>query len=209
MEAAIEKSKGAIARLESVWVEQENYEEERENILARIVLGEATSAQLDELEKIALGNKGRWDKAEAEGAEARGTIAGLERSLPEAQRELASLINKSSGMVESFLLEEGERACAEYLEAADALFPKYLRVRAIGRLYERRFPGGRQTGGFRSNYEDNLQLPAFTLKACKGRELPNKKAGLIYEGAHASLSGPMDRATEEEKSRLEAMGVPL
>ena len=188
--------------------------QQREELLAESALGEDRADAIARLDAEIAEKSQAFDAeiTEREGQiqHASQTAAGLRRRLDNAQTELERLQAMTPEIMKQFLLSEAEAACRDYMRGAKAVAKSYPRVIAFDRLY-RRLTGEKKSGFLLYSTED-LLLPTFRLKACKGASQHNASHGVLFSASHASGRSSdglseYDRQIEAERARFEQLGI--
>ncbi len=177
----------------------------REDLLADIAIGKATDKDL-----ATLGEKMDADKKDVTEAEerldpviehAQLTIAGLQRKLEDAEKEVTTLEENEGEIVFQFLMAQAEREGEEYAALANQLIGKFKRLRAIDSIL-----GHPPRLSFA--YVGEFFIPSFNLKAFKGCENPSHPGQ--FGDARLSLNARESQAAREVlKQQYVDMGIEL
>lgn len=179
----------------------------RENLLAKITLGEADKKDLLSFDKKYVKKHAEMQKAkknsERIASSANQTIAGLQRRLTIADSELNALKTQRKTVQLHFLRSEIEKAGDEYLELARSLTDKYKRIlglEALMKIFIKK-PGIKGI-----NFND-FRIPTFSLRAFNDTHSDYRHGGFYPEARLASKSLTTDKDFERE--RISKLGVDL
>jgi hypothetical protein len=208
LEQAINTQEFVIAKATATVKVPESLDQMREDLLAEIAVGNATSDELTELDgEIARQNAIHGEtsaNAEQVIAPARQAVAGLRRKLGQAEVELKNLTGERRSLRQALYWDEAQKAGAEYVRVANELHALLGRLIGFNELIE----GNNVLGISLERYSiPTMQLKAFEDERKCG---PFKECmffgGLIDEkSSESSLRPATFLAVEIE--RLCAMGV--
>lgn len=177
----------------------------REEILADIALGKATTVDLEAFDRQAREEEATI--AASRGAvkstvqNAQQTIDGLKRRLADARVELSALREELPQIRRKFLLAQAEALGVDYMARAEEFVGIFRQLVAINQLIG---PPSRING----HMSEYLCIPLFNLSACAGQDVPAfpfqfKAAKLVWRDKELSES------VQKEKERIRAMGIEL
>lgn len=183
---------------------------EREDLLAAISMGTANDAQL-----VTFDNQIEKERAEVNNAKSlhepiiiktRQTVAGLVRALEALKVELDTAELRTKSVVNEMLLEEAEIACTDYVNLALRVKERFLQLVALDRLLKRHDGMPRDLLTF--DWVNKMQLPIVNLPQCAGLQNPNWP-GILFSAYIEGYKDTFQRAEEEEKVKLKALGVEV
>ncbi len=206
---AISDQEEIKAKARSAVPSMQSLNNERENLLARIALGEATQKDLDSFDKKyakeLTANREASQLSESIISSADQTIAGLRRCLNNAELELTTLTDQKDSARLDFLRSEAEKVGAEYLELAYALTEKYKRIVGLDCLM-RKF---RENPNIRTVNSGIFKIPMFNLPVFKSL-LQKEPAGTFPDAdVAASFHSRLITFMDAEKERMAELGVDL
>lgn len=197
-EIVIEKAQGMIPAAE-------DFNGQREDLLAEIATGAALGSELVDLDQRAAASSDAVKKASAEAQEiiapCRQTINGLRRKLATAQDELSIIKATGPEVMNQFYRSEAERIGSEYAALALQLIDKYEKLLAYDKMLG-------HTSQFRNLMGGEIMLPTFRVKACEG--LQHHRDMFEFKAARLALSN--ERQAEvysTELARMKAMGIDV
>ncbi|HNX77562.1 MAG TPA: hypothetical protein PKM56_17920 [Candidatus Rifleibacterium sp.] len=209
LQKAISDQEEIKAKARSAVPSMQSLNNERENLLAKIALGEASQKDLDSFDKkyakeLTATREAR-QLSESIISSADQTIAGLRRCLNNAELELTTLTDQKDSARLDFLRSEVEKVGAEYLDLAYALTEKYKRIVGIEVLM-RKFTAN---PGIRTANGDIFKIPMFNLPVFKN--LLQKEPAGTFPDAHiaAKFHSSLDVSRDAEKERMAKLGVDL
>ncbi|EKD81731.1 MAG: hypothetical protein ACD_39C01664G0001 [uncultured bacterium] len=178
----------------------------REDLLAKIALGDATAKDLAAFDKeyakdMSAAREARKSSENAVSS-ANQTIAGLRRRLAEAEQELNTLIDQTGSARFHFLKSEIETVCDDYLELANALTEKYKRIMALEALM-RTFTDNPK---IRTANYNVFKIPMFNLRAFQSF-LAKAPAGFYPIAEDAGSSYALREFINAEKERIIELGI--
>lgn len=198
-EEAKQKAKSAVPSILEL-------DQERENLLAKIALGEASQNDLSNFDKKyakELASKRKAEEnADSVASSANQTIAGLRRCLTEAERELNSLLNQRDSARFCFLRGEIERVGNDYLELANALIEKYKRILGLELLMR----GFTQNPKIKTANSNLFKIPMFNIKAFQS-QLAKAPSGTLPEAENATFPHSLNDYAMAEKERIARLGI--
>lgn len=113
-------------------------QERREEVLADIALGEDNQDELKSLDKEIESIIGDTDGSQREALEkyrhASQTVSGLKVRLQRQEEKLAELEAMSEGVIEQFLLDQGNKLASGFAKHAKQLIESFVRLKAIDEL---------------------------------------------------------------------------
>lgn len=209
LEAAIEVQQAMINDANNYETGLPELHVRREDMLAELLTGGASKEELAALDEEIKIEKERFDKHASHAAQsvpdAKQAIAGLQRKLEAAKKELIRLEKDKHHILHSYLLSEAERIGAEYVEAALSVAEKYHRLLAMNKLISTKT----DQPGIVGHYRLELTLPLFRLAVCQGLE-HNSCPGEIYEAAKINRDiNLIAKSTGIEEERIKALGVEI
>ena len=208
LQNAIHAQEEIKAKASSTVLSTEELDKAREDLLARIALGDATEKDLADFDKEHSKKltAAREAKKSSESAvvSANQTIAGLRRRLAEAESELSNLIDQKNSALFSFLKSEIEKAGDEYLELARALTEKYKNIMGLEALMRSYTDNPRVRT---ANYGD-FRIPMFNLRAFQSF-LAKAPAGTFPEAQDAGASYCIKEHLNAEKERIIKLGINM
>ncbi|MDD5478747.1 hypothetical protein [Rhodoferax sp.] len=156
LENAISKCQSQIMQQEAALPDVGPLLSRRADLLADMVIGEDTRADIKKLDiKLEKLNAQRKDAAPALDV-LQQTVEGLSRRLLEAREKLQSLQMQRSGLMGQLLHSRAEAIGAEYFESAEKMVAKYKQLRALDNLMQ---------GSLLEIYSKGLNVPRFSLKS--------------------------------------------
>ncbi len=181
-------------------------DKQRENLLAKIALGDATTKDLDIFDKEYAKGLEATLEAKKQSASvilsADQTIAGLRRCLTEAERELNELITQKDSARLSFLRSEVERVGAEYLNLANALTEKYKSILGLEALMKKFTANPR----IRTVNCEDFRIPMFNIGAFKA-QLVRAPGGTFPEAENAGSHHFLLAYLNAEIERIMKLGI--
>lgn len=179
------------------------FEQERENLLAAIAIGEKGQADLDALDARLAQTRQQARDAQPGITGIAQTIAGLKRRLVDVQAKLQGLREERPALLRSLLLSEAEAEGAEYAGLAVALVNRYRRLKALETLLH----GHGMSIGV---HGPGLHLPAFDLESVLphvGNPLPGTgQKGAIFDLRWEARQRQSEQLGQE-KAHLRSLGV--
>lgn len=207
IEAAIEQQNAKIEKARAAVPSIQAIEARIGDLLALEAAGHITERERatreGELNKEAAKVRAAAAEASAIVSRIHATIAGLEAQRRHTRAAIANALGACREALDAFLMAEAERVGRDYLESARAVYGKLLQLMALAKLHEGAM--GRRNQITRS-YE--LFLPAFGVGGHDGEAVGRSRSRLFNEGG-IYLDRHIDKATETERERLEALGVAL
>lgn len=178
----------------------------REDMLAKIALGDVTAKDLAAFdkeyeEKITVARDVR-KSLENVVSSANQTIAGLQRRQTEAEKEMSTLTGEEESARIHFLQSEMEKLGCEYLELANALTEKYKRIITLEALM-RSFT---KSPKIRTVNCDVFKIPMFNLSAFHSF-LEKSPAGTFPTAEDAGKSYPSRESIDAEIERIVELGI--
>ena len=216
LQAAIAGQQERIQQTNSFTTNVPQLLEQRENLLADIVLKKKDCKELEQLDAAIAAAQKDLSKNTANAAkvvpDAKAAIAGLERQLVAAEAMLVKLQEQKTSVLYEFLLSEAEQIGVEYSEACVAITTLHRRLLAIDRII-RSSAHHEQWKTIMTAWGDlKLELPLFRLEACKGLGDSRRPgfAAKVHEAELTSLdSRVVDSMSERERDRITSLGVNL
>ncbi len=202
LEKAIGECEARIAEQQAALPDLAPLENQREDLLAAIAIGEKKSAEVDKLDaEIARLSKQQQAATPALVA-LKQTVGGLQRRLQDSQAELQQLQNEKSILMRRFLNSRAEALGAEYVAAAAKTAEQYKRLMALNSLlYEHG-----QTTQINTSRE-GLYVPRFMLDSMVGHADPVRPHALFTCELH---TGAQSQAwVRQEKESLLEIGIEL
>ena len=185
----------------------QDLDKDRENLLAKITLGEATTKDLNSFDKKYAKEQGKIQKIKKNSKSiilsANQTIAGLQRRLTNAETQLNTLITQKDTVQLHFLRSEIEKTGDEYSELANSLIEKYKRILGLEGLM-RTFITNPKIRGI--NYHD-FRIPTFSLRAFGDTHSDYRHGGFLPKARLASQS--LIILKDVEKERISKLGIDL
>lgn len=206
LQRAIQAQEEIKTKASSSIPSMQEMDKQRENLLAKIALGDATGEELEDFDKryaeeLAVTRETKR-RSESVVSSANQTIAGLRRCLAEAESELNELTVQKDSARYHYLRSEAEKTGEEYLEAAKALLEKYERILGLEYLM-RAFT---KNPKIRTVSCTDLKIPMFSLRAFNER-LEKHPDCLLPEAEAASESYSVLAASKAEKERMTELGI--
>jgi len=173
-----------------------------ETTAAEVALGDAPPEDLEKLKK----EIEALEKEVAADDSIRELVNGLQRKLFDAESEVRAAKNKAHPDLIAFLLTEAEILGAEYLASARQTVELFRRLMALDALLT---PKGYPVSYGASMYQ-KISLPRFMLE-CHTDSMDQGTPYLLSETTDLNSTGGgfREKDVNEEKSRLEALGVDL
>lgn len=177
---------------------------QREVLAAEVALGKANESLLQELDQKIIQEKQEHERAANEKRpiidRSHQTIAGLERKMAEANQKLNALEKMSTDVYSAFLFTLAEAEAQEYLDLAEQLIHKYLRLTAIEHHLKRVDSGL----SFSSRDHQDMFIPNLSLKACEGRGYKDAPWKLFVADRARSL---IEDETKKFSGEMRKLGV--
>ncbi len=174
--------------------------QKREDLLADILTGNATSKDLEKLDREIAKAREDAEKKKANGTDIqtmKQTRAGLQRKLAKAQSELKEIKAEAHELVFNFFMSEAEKAGKSYMRQAQDLVTTFNRLFGLGEILNTRFSKVIIPGSW-----DRMTIPAFLLKACSEKPFPFADGETIYQSYQRQAA---DMFEKEESSQLESL----
>lgn len=203
LEDSIRQQEVVIENAQGMIPASEDFNGQREDLLAEIATGAASEKELEELDRRAAASIDAAKKANAEAQEiiapARQTINGLRRKLAAAQDVLSTLKEIGPEVMNQFFRSEAERIGSEYASLAGQLIDRYEKLLACDKML-----GNPSQLTNRGIYE--IKIPLFRVKACEGHEYSRgiMELSAAVFAVDSKRQGEVYRA---EISRLRDMGI--
>ncbi len=195
---------GMVEKMRAAHPDTSALEQEREDLLASIAIGEKRQADLDALDARLAELRKKRHEAQPGIAGVLQTIAGLQRRLHDEQAKMARPLQERPALVRRFLLSEAEAEGARYGALGVELVQRYKRLLALNSMLS-------DLGHVPSVliHGAPLSVPAFRLAshAAFAHHVPGRD-GVIYEPNGHTQQERAD-AIRQEKARLNAMGVEI
>lgn len=217
LEAAIRAQKDGAEKLQREVPDLSDLDADREVLLARIALGDASREELralDEKQEEARVNaatlKVRADLSEREFAQA---LSGLDKRLDAARQHLANLQRQEKKLVSALIHERRTQVYGEFLQAAAAARDAYLLLMGLARL-----EGDERHFSQFYRISSDLELPKFDfIEAAQPPVLPQLEGCKLgsdsqFFSSRSFLSWHPDwhvRCARIEGDRLREQGVTL
>ncbi len=180
---------------------------EREELLARISLGDAKNDELVNLDKKIAEIDEAFKKNQTQQMEqlrnSRQTVTGLQRRLEDETAELNRLKNMIPQVIEQFLITEAEQTAREYQELAHMLVDKIKRLAALDKMGT---DIGHHHGAVFLHHKWKQTFLPMTLIANQNKNLSNNSSvdALFDMQSSAFL---VDSEVNQEIERLSQQGV--
>lgn len=205
IEAAIEIQQAIIDKANSFESGLPALLSRREDLLADLVIGGASSKELTDLDEEIRIERERLNNFSSEAAltvpDAKQAIAGLRRKLETAVTGFQSLKNKKPAVLAAFLQVEVELIGAEYLQLAKGLAEKHLLLRTYGMLIK-------PLNGKNIISQKDLVVPLFhgleTHKGCDKSSIPGEIWDAVKDRIYPDV--PKEKINQE-RDRIAGLGI--
>lgn len=209
LQTVIEVLNRSIAEATAAIPQPINRPHKRQDLMADIVLGNATEADLTALDdEIAKEQKAFQDATKISAPkvqEAQTALPGLGRKLATAQAALQALETKTNEVSYRFFVGEAERAGAQFVNHALRMKELYTRLMGLDLILK-----GHDGEGIVVHGPKRLYIPVFRLPQFEGLESPSSVRGTFFHADDDFFGEQITQSAENEKTRVYALlGVRL
>lgn len=173
---------------------------QREDLLADIATGQDKTAELQALDtKLAQQNEATAQITQSAIVQ---TVAGLQRKLENANKELQALESRSNVFKRDMLKEQAEAIGVDYVAAANQLIALESQLRSLDNLLH--------DAGFVPWISSGcLEIPGFALDSVMQNAKTYRDGGLLTRPANWGRGTEWFDNLNQEKARLLALGVEI
>jgi hypothetical protein len=178
--------------------------QERNNIMADIALGNASPKALRAIDDLIAQETAEAAKAKEAVSStitsAQATAAGLKIKLDTAQEALKAINQKTADVAYQYFMREAQVAAAQYVNHALSLKMLYIRIYGLNTLIASHDGKGVLRHG------NNIQIPKFNLPQFDSVEsFPKTEPGMLVNGFFFNYSNDFQLATSKDKERFDAL----
>lgn len=181
---------------------------QREDLLASVLVGDATQKQLSDLDAEIEKETAAQAKAVAQSkkklAETEQALQGLKRKRDSAISEIEMLVKTGKSMTDRALMEEMNMLSANYFVAALSVHEMLVRLNALNQICAE--IGIKRSGLMRPNFE--YEIPVVNLPGCVGATSINNRTtrGALF-GNDAFFDREVSAAVKRERQLWMGAGV--
>lgn len=199
LEKALSNCEAQVAEKQAALPDVGPLSSQREDLLAAIAIGEATSADLEKLDaqmdKLKAQRNGEKPALDA----LKQTIEGLQRRWVDARKSLQKLRAERESLLRHFLIKKAEAVGAEYFAAAQALVARYKELRGLDALIPR---SPVVTGSLL------LHVPRFNLETVPSLMPVTWAQDVVFETKSGVVGSAQEWAQQEAAALLE-LGIAV
>lgn len=207
---AIEAQHRIIQEAEEAKVHPVNRAIRRQDLMADITLGNATEADMKELdEEIAKEQKAIQEaqkKSEPlmkQAQAALNTLPGLERKLSYALEKLESIQSITNEVEQRFYLGEAENLAAEFIDHATQIKALYMRLAGVNNIITSLGGNDFMANNHAKIMLGGLLIPIFKLPQFKGMESnPVERPGVFFSSEFEIFADSISNAADAERIRI-------
>lgn len=204
LQAAIEAQNHVVSEALATIPKPICREHKRQNLMAEIVLGNATEGDLKTLDEEILNEQkaiqGATNKVAPIIDKAQAALSGLGRKLQAAQDELLRLESRTSEVKNRFFVGEAEKVGAQFANHALHLKELYIRLVGLDEIIKKY-----DVNGIMAPTARRLFIPTFRLPQFEGLESPHYSDGTLFNPDDEFVGEQIDQAVKNEKLRLHAL----
>jgi len=203
IQVAIDSQNQLITKAKAAIPDITNRQQERYNLLADIVMDNASENDLKDLDAVIAKEKNAVSAAEKKAEpvieNAKATVNGLERKLAAANAALHKLESKSSEVAHRYFMGEAEKTAAQYVNNAMSLKEHHQRLLGLDLILNKRdghrivYPGAKP-----------IQIPLFQLPQFEGLGNPNSGERSFLNGDQI-YGDQIKRASDIEEEQFKAI----